>query len=197
VSFSTGGTHRPAPKDDLAGSIEDSDYLAKDGSFTVRVPHAEDSSEYPFMQVKEMAQAGPGGTERYVSFGPAAVCQGIWRLSVSPVPDPSRTPANFDQLLDLLAGRMAGELTAAYTGPLQLVSEGREPVAGRPARQRVYSQACARGGYLTDATATLKHEVFLIDLGRAVAFVWVQSDGSSGSKGALPARAFAESVRLH
>src|SRR5882724_3759617 len=66
----------PAPKL-LKASIDDGIYTAKDKSFTVQVPHAQGSYEYTYMQVKE--QYLDHG-EDYVSFGPAAFNQGIYRV---------------------------------------------------------------------------------------------------------------------
>src|SRR5262245_62348801 len=125
----------PAPKV-LDGSIDDSVYTAEDGSFSVRVPHDEDSSEYTYMQVKEVEQPGSGGAgaEHYVSFGPAAFCQGIWRLQVTPIADPSRTAAVFDQAFDAIARHTMDELAAAYHAPLTLAAEGSDPMAGHAAR---------------------------------------------------------------
>src|SRR5262249_59128402 len=51
----------------LAGSITNDRYTSQDGSFSVALPHRQESSDYASMQVKEMSQEG----DQYVSFGPA------------------------------------------------------------------------------------------------------------------------------
>lgn len=182
----------PASRD-LSGKIENGVYTAEDGSFSVTVPHAPDGYEFRYMQVKELAQPG----DRYVSFGPAAFCQSIWRLVVTPVADHARLEGVFDEAFEMETKQFREQIEAAGRAPLILDSENREPLDGHAARRRIYTQQVPAGVYASNAPATLTHEVLLLDLQRAVIFVWVQRGEDTPAQAGLGLQAFAESVVLH
>lgn len=189
----TGGTVLglfPAPKL-LSGSVDDDVYTAKDGCFTVAVPHTEESSEYTYMTVKEQ-QGGPG--EWYVSFGPAAMDQSIYRIEVARGQDQTVLAANFERAFDAWIEHTRSQVEAAYGGSLALESKSDDPVAGHPARTRKYTQQTEPGKYYSNQSEQLNHEVIALNLGTGAAFVWVQQDG--GVRAGLSAQQFAASVRM-
>jgi hypothetical protein len=68
----------PAPKF-LKGTIKDGVYSAPDNFFSISVPQQEGSNEYRYMQIKERFS----DAEVYLSFGPAAIDQSIFRLDIA------------------------------------------------------------------------------------------------------------------
>jgi len=182
----------PTPKD-LSGSVANDRYTSQDGSFSVALPHPQDSFEYIYMQVKEMAQEGG----LYVSFGPAAYDQTIWRLEVAPAPDPETLASVFDTAFEAEIANYRRQIETAGKAPLQFESEGHDAVAGHPSRQRTFTQVVPAGIMMTDEPATLTHEVLAVDMQHALVFVWVQRPDDAQSHASMSARDFAESVRLN
>jgi len=182
----------PTPKH-LSGSVADDRYTSQDGSFSVALPHPQDSDEYTYMQVKEMVQEGG----LYVSFGPAAFDQTIWRLEVAPAPDPETLASVFDTAFEAEIANYRRQIEAAGKAPLQFESEGHDAVAGHPSRQRTFTQVVPAGIVISDAPATLTHEALAVDMQQALVFVWVQRPEDAHMQGSMSARAFAESVRLN
>jgi len=178
---------------ELSGSIANDRYIAQDGSFSVALPHPEDSHEFVYMQVKEMAQAGG----LYVSFGPAAYDQTIWRLEVAPAPDPETLASVFDTAFEAEIANYRRQIETAGKAPLQFESEGHDAVAGHRSRQRIFTQVVPAGIVMTDEPATLTHEVLAVDMQRALVFVWVQRPDDGHVEGSMSARDFAESVRVN
>ncbi len=190
----TGGTALglfPMPKF-LDGDIEDDVYTGGDGAFRVALPHPEDSYEFTYMQVKE--ESGANG-EWYVSFGPAAFDQSIYRLEIGLARDPATLAANFDRAFEAALEHYRATLEQGYGTPLVLQSESREPVAGHPARSRIYTQVVPAGKYASNSDTGFTHEIFALDLQRGMAIVWVQSPDDRSVKG-LAARDFAASVAI-
>lgn len=190
----TGGTAFglfPMPKF-LDGTIEGGTlYVGGDGAFEVALPHAEGTYEHTYMSVKE--QGMPGGW--YVSFGPAALDQAIYRVEVGLANDPEVLAANFDRTFEAWLQHAGGQLEAGYEAPLVRQSEGREEIGGHPARRVTYTQRVPTGK-LGNVEVALTHEVFGLDLQRGAAFVWVQQSEEVGLRLGLAPREFAASVKL-
>jgi hypothetical protein len=182
----------PASRD-ISGSIANDRYTAQDGSFSVALPHRQDTYEYTYMQVKEMSQEGG----QYVSFGPAAFDQTIWRLEVAPAPDPETLASVFDSAFEAEIANYRRQIEMAGRAPLQFESEGHDAVGGHPSRQRTFTQTVPPGVLTADAPATLTHEVLAVDLAQALVFVWVQRPDDAHASGSMSARTFAESVKLN
>ena len=182
----------PTPKV-ISGSIAGDRYTAEDGSFSVALPHPEDSYEYRYMQVKEMTQQGG----LYVSFGPAAYDQTIWRLEVAPAPDPETLASVFDTAFEAEIANYRHQIETAGKSPLQFESEGNDAVAGHPSRQRTFTQVVPPGIMTTDEPAILTHEVLAVDMHLALVFVWVQRPDEGHVEGSMSARDFAASVKLN
>jgi hypothetical protein len=181
----------PPPKV-LAGSITNDRYISRDGSFSVALPHRQDSFEYAYMQVKEMSSEG----DEYVSFGPSAYDQTIWRLEVAPAPDPEVLASVFDTAFEAEIANYRRQIELAGRSPLQFESESDDAVAGHPSRQRTFTQVVPAGILTGDEPTTLTHEVLAVDMHLALVFVWVQRREDARAKGSLSARDFAESVSL-
>ena len=176
----------PAPRI-LSGSIDDNNvYIAKDKRFTVSVPFAENTDNHMYMKVKE----NYGPTEDYVSFGPGAVDQRIWRVEVV-LPTPGRSI----QALDAVAPQVL-----AATEHLAQQAYGTTPTAGEGQKTMVNGHAA----YVWDLQqsvpsmhATLAHKLYLIDFGSTMATVWVQtpSDNLTDQRALTPEQ-FAESLKV-
>jgi hypothetical protein len=102
--------------------------------------------------------------------------------------------ANFERAFEAWLEHARGQVEAAYGGPLELMSEGHDAVAGHPAHTRKYTQSAPAGRYLSNQGAQLSHEIVGLNLGTGAAFVWVQQDGSY--RAGLSAQDFAASVRM-
>jgi hypothetical protein len=83
----------PAPKI-LKGSIDNNVYTSKDKLFSIAIPHKQGSYEYKYMQVKE--EYTPHND--YVSFGPAAFDQSIFRVNFTMRATPGSLQPGFDDI---------------------------------------------------------------------------------------------------
>lgn len=186
----TGGTLGgllPAPKL-LKGEINNNIYTAKDKSFSIAVPHEHDSYEYKYMQVKE--QYGEGGT--YISFGPAAFDQSIYRFEVG-----IRTPP----IQDMPFKEIALKAVEGYNIQLQkgfgtipeVLGSDQNPVNGRKTYHYTLTQEVPAEKNISNRSVILRHEVYVMDYEEAIAIVWVQIPDTTKQPAMAP-RAFAESV---
>lgn len=188
----TGGTLGgllPTPKF-LKGEIRNDIYTAQDKSFSVRVPHKDGSYEYKYMQVKE--QYGDLGA--YVSFGPAAFDQSIYRIETAKRTSQSK---ELDKAASakIVEGYKAQLQKAFGTAPKE-VSSSQETINGRKAFYWQLTQIIPAGKYLNNKEATFAHDVYVMDLEKGAAIVWIQMPETT-KKPAIEARVFAESVVMY
>ena len=187
----TGGTIGgllPAPKV-LKGEIKDSVYIAQDQSFSVAVPHKEGSYEYKYMQVKE--QYSEHGA--YVSFGPAAFDQNIYRVETAKRITPDSASVKFDDAARQIVENYKAQLQKGYGSAIRETESRQERINGRNARYWNLSQVVPAGRLITNKPATLTHEVYVIDFDKSAAVVWVEFREAARAP-AIASRAFAESV---
>ncbi|MBL3676230.1 MAG: hypothetical protein JKP92_01795 [Alphaproteobacteria bacterium] len=193
---STGGTIGglfPAPKL-LKGQIEGDVYTAPDGAFSVAVPYRQGTEEFTYMSVKE--QYMPGGA--YVSFGPAAFNNSIYRLGVAyrpPGPDSQAVP--FGEAAAGGLQEVIGQLQKGYGAPLVEEDSRPDSIHGRLGHYWRFGQRSPDGRYASGAAVTLTHEAYAVDFGHGVALFWVENPDIPGSHGGMDARTFAESWVLH
>lgn len=179
----------------LDGTIEAGVYTAPDGDFTVRVPHT-DSYEQNWMQAKERSNPG----EFYVSFGPAAFDQTIYRLSVFTEPVPDLPVSELPRLARQGNAGLADQLRATTGEPLELTNEGPTSIGGSSAYRMQYRQPAPAGTVATEP-ARVRHDAWMIKRSDRLYAVWVQSyELQSGppeatNKG-LSASEFADSVKF-
>lgn len=180
----------PAPKI-LKGNISADRYAAPGGTFSVAVPHAAGSYEYRYMQIKEQFE----GQDAYVSFGPAAFDQSVYRLEIARL-DPAMTDAvNLDDVAPQFVATYEQQLQAAYGTDLELVVVQAESVSGRPAWHWEFRQVAPAGKHLSNRDAMLEHHAWVIDFEVGIALAWVQIPEESPVRGLNP-QEFAASVEL-
>lgn len=179
----------PAPKF-LKGSIDNNVYTAQDKRFTVSVPHAQGSYEYRYMQVKE--QYGP--IEDYLSFGPAAVNQSIYRIDLV-TPPPGRSLPDLDTVAPRAVSAVEQQAQAVYGSPAT-AGEGSKIVIGGHNAYHWELKQMVPTGKLANVAVNLVHEVYQIDFGGSMATVWVQSQVGNPTANALTPEQFAESLKL-
>lgn len=192
---STGGTIGglvPAPKI-LQGSIDNNVYTSKGGTFTVAVPHPQGSDEYRYMHVKEQYR----DNETYLSFGPSAVDQSVYRVDLLMRMTPGSMDPSLDQTAPQLLANVEQQAQKAYGGDVTVTSSDKTQVNGREALHWLLKQVAPAGKLVNDAPVTLVHEVYAIDFGYAIATVWVQTETGDPiqGKGMTPAQ-FAASLTL-
>jgi hypothetical protein len=177
---SSGGTLGglvPLPKT-LQGSIVDNVYIAKDGAFRVTSPHQKGSNEYTYMAVKE--KYSPMGD--YVSFGPAAFDQSIYRVNFTGTADVQGIAMPFETAAEKVVASFRGELEKGYGTELIEKEKGTTKANGRSVLSWTYVQSLASHTTILGQTAadTLTHEVIAIDGGNSIAVLWVQTPASCG-----------------
>lgn len=190
----TGGTIGglfPAPKL-LKGEIKNDTYTAQDKSFSVAVPHKNGSYEYTYMQVKE--QYSEYGA--YVSFGPAAFDQSIYRIETAKRVTLGSQDVKFDDAAPKIVEGYKEQLQKGYGTAPQETESRKETINGRKAYFWKLTQVVPTGKYLSNKAATFTHDVYVIDFEKGAAIVWVQVPETT-QKLAMDPRAFAESVAMH
>jgi len=179
----------PAPKF-LKGDIEGNVYTAKDKRFTVSVPHVQGSYEYTYMQVKEQY----GTVEDYLSFGPAAINQSIYRIDFVTAPTGQSLP-DLDTVAPKMLKVVEQEAQGAYGGTITAGDQTKLAIGGHNAYHWELTQTVPKGK-LANVAVDLVHQVYQIDFGRSMATIWVQIEVGNPIAGALTPEQFAESLKL-
>ena len=192
----TGGTILglfPAPKF-IDGSFENNSYVSKDKSFSISLPHKTDSYEYKYMAMKE--QYGEGWA--YVSFGPAAFDQSIYRLHLGKKPEFSNIENPMQQVANVEIENNMYQLEVGYKSKPILVEKKLIQLKGQSAYYVKLSQEVPAGVLISNKSAHLLHEMIGMDYGDTVAFVWIQtmSDSHVGGRPIMSVKEFAESLRF-
>jgi hypothetical protein len=188
----------------LKGEISNNTYTAQDKSFSVRIPHKEGSYEYANMQVKE--QYSEDGI--YVSFGPFAFDQSIYRIDIDKPITPSEQRMTFNDLASISIELFKAQLYQGYgTAPEQKESH-EEIINGRRAYYFKLTQTITGGksgkfvinkeGKMVPEDVSVIHDVYVIGFEeKGVALVGIQNSEIKGHTPGLEPRAFAESVVLY
>ncbi|GMM86979.1 hypothetical protein [Pseudoalteromonas sp. MTN2-4] len=183
---STGGTIGglfPAPKL-LDGKIENNTYFSKDGDFSVSIPHKEDTYEYTYLQVKE--QYGKFGT--YISFGPAAIDQSIYRLEIGKKLSPESKNVDFDTAVESIIANYSKQLELGYKSQPSIIKKEKASVNGF-------------NSYIVELTQklpnqTFTHEVVITDYPTMAAIFWVQKSSIGQNKASINTMQFAKSFKV-
>jgi hypothetical protein len=94
----------------MDGSIDAGRYTAADGSFSVDIPHPDDSFESRNLQIRDGQDTGETGKVSYVIFGPGPTDPAGYHVIVAtPV-----TPVADDRSLAERAGKIASHYIAEY-----------------------------------------------------------------------------------
>lgn len=188
------------------GRIKENVYTAKNNMFSIAVPHKQGTYEYACMAVKEEFRGKDGA---YVSFGPAAFNQGIYRIGLYRIND----TAGLDAVATKLVENYKKQLEASYGTALKILqSDVSDTINGKNTRYWKLSQETPVGVTFNDSkpeilNVTNIHEVFVIDFGSLKALVWVQLPdrdqptpsltATSNLSPGIAARTFAESLIVH
>lgn len=183
----------PAPKF-LKGSIANNIYTSKDKRFAVSIPHDQKSYEYTYMQVKEVY----GDREDYVSFGPAAFDQSIYRVDIMARPVQGAAPLKLDEVAPKLLASAEQQVQKGYDSKPALVESNKTQINGHDAYYWQFKQVVPAGKLNSGNPVTLLHDLYVIDFGSVFATVWVQSPENTpaSDKGITPSQ-FAKSLQLH
>jgi hypothetical protein len=157
----------------LKGTIENDTYRAPDGRFQVGCPQPTNSYEYKYMAVKEVY--GPKGD--YVSFGPAAYDQSIYRVNITGRTDDRGATVPFEEAAEIGVKAFSESLETAHAATLVLQAHGKSVVDGMPALTWTFTQAVPGQG-AHGIAETLTHEVAAVDAGNNIALLWVQTPSS-------------------
>ena len=156
------------PSQSVAGTLKRDRYTSPDGDFSVAVPFVGDY-ERNWMQVKEQRRA----LGQYISFGPAAFNQSIYRLLVWRE-HPGAVRRSLDSAAALIASELTVQLERSYGAPLQLVTDKAANVNGIAARQRRYRQV-ATAGKISNMEVVLQHQLLVLKDGNRIWSAWLQS----------------------
>src|SRR4051812_1858035 len=171
---STGGTIGgllPAPKL-YQGKVEGNRYVAMDGSFSVTLPHEVDSYQYKYMSVKERYT----NVGAYVSFGPAATDQSIFRVDLGKKISPESRTLKLQDLAPQIVASYRKQLEEGYSAPMDEVSQGTATVRQALAltwqyRQHIPSRSTLQG---RTVETIFQHTAYAIESADAAVVLWVQ-----------------------
>lgn len=184
---STGGTIGglfPAPKI-LDGKIENDTYFSKNGHFSVSVPHKDGTYEFTYLQIKE--QYNELGA--YVSFGPAAMDQSIYRLEIGKKLSPESHNVDFSAAVEAVIANYSKQLEYGYKSKPQLIKRDETTING-------YKSVVV---HLTQKVSNqdLDHEVIVTNYPQMAAIFWVQKSSIGSHKASINALEFAQSFKVH
>lgn len=183
----------PAPKI-LKGSIgDDGIYTSMGKTFTVAVPYAQGSDDFRYMHVTEQY----GTPETYVSFGPGAVQQGIYRVDIAMRATPGVMTPSLADVAPKLLENAEDRAEKAYGSRPSVVASDTTPIDGRTTFHWQLKQEVAAGKLVSDAPVILRHDIYAMDFGWAAATVWVQVEEGMPlqGRGMVPEQ-FADSLVL-
>jgi hypothetical protein len=183
---STGGTIGglfPAPKI-LDGKIENDVYFSKNNDFTVSIPHKDGTYEFTYLQIKE--QYNELGT--YISFGPAAFDQSIYRLEIGRKLSPESQEVDFTYAVDTVIANYSKQLESSYKSKSTFIKKNKAIINGFESfvvnlEQNVSNQI-------------LEHEVIVINYPTMAAIFWVQKLSGRAQKATINALEFAQSFKV-
>jgi len=182
----TGGTIGgllPAPKF-TKGKIENSTYYSKGNEFSISIPHKKGSNEYTYMKIKE--QYSDVGA--YVSFGPAAVDQSIYRVEIGRKLSPQSKNISLESFTDSVVSGYIKQLESGYKTKISQVKREKLNINGSPSYYVELSQP--------NKSQPIKHQVYISDLPEVGVIFWVQSSSTGINLATINAIEFAESFKL-
>ncbi len=176
IGLSTGGIIAgllPAPKI-LKGKIKDGIYIAPKKEFKISVPNWNNKSEYQYMKVKERFSK----TGEYLSFGPAAFNQNIYRLEYSRKLSFEGYYIELNTIKALVFKKYIKQIEKAYHAKIELISEDVDLFDARKSYSRIYRQHIpAKKKLFKKIAETLRyHFIDLVDYGSYNLMFWVEVD---------------------
>ena len=196
---STGGTIGglfPAPKF-LKGELESDIYTAQDKSFSVRIPHRIGSYEYKYMQVKE--QYSDHGT--YVSFGPSAFDQRIYRIQIYGIDILKRVMPDIQSVsFDVVAARTLESYKAQLLKGDRTVPEEASPYQETINGRKAFYWRLTQEFINSNNNAYIAHDVYIVSFKKGIAIVGVEvhrPEMRVPRTIIMDPRAFAESVVIY
>jgi hypothetical protein len=183
---STGGTIGglfPAPKI-LDGKIENDIYISKNSDFSVSIPHKDGTYEFTYLQIKE--QYNELGA--YISFGPAAMDQSIYKLEIGKKLSPESHQVNFSDAVDSVVTNYSKQLEYGYNSKPILITKEKAIINGFESYVVQLSQDVSN--------QTLEHEVIVTNYPTMAAIFWVQKPAGRKSKASINALEFSQSFKV-
>lgn len=174
------------------GKIRGNIYTARDKSFSVAVPHKKEGlHEYSDKQIREeLTEYGA-----YVSFGPAAFDESIYRVEI--VKDSvSGVKTDLDDIAPKLIEDYKTQLQKNYASAPRRTKSQQETINGKKAYYWELTQLVPVGKYASNKVITITHDVYILNFEKGAAIVWVLIP-ETAKKAAIDSRAFAESVVIH
>ena len=145
------------------------------------------------MQIKEQYQ----DRDAYVSFGPAAFNQSIYRVEVSVYPENTHAQVSLDDAAPQIINGYAQQLMQGYGTAPETLEEAKTKINGYDAVYRKMTQNIPAGKYMSNSSATFEHFIYVIDYIIGAGIVWVQIPTETHSPDpVLSPIEFAESLKL-
>jgi hypothetical protein len=157
----------------IKGQIQNSIYTAKNNMFSIAIPHKEWSYEYLYMHIKEEFH---DGQTSYVSFGPAAFNQSIYRVGFYRM----ESNESLDKVTEKLVENYSSQLESSYQTKLTIRSAlAKCTINGKDAYYGAFTQQIPSGirliqGKMEPLNMMYRHEVYVIDFAANKAIVRVQ-----------------------
>lgn len=183
---STGGTIGglfPAPKF-LDGKIENDVFISKNNDFSVSIPHKEGTYEFTYLQIKE--QYNELGA--YISFGPAAMDQSIYRLEVGKKLSESSKNVELSAMVDAVITNYSKQLEYGYKSKPTLIKKEKTMINGFESFVVHLTQNLSN--------EVLEHEVIVTNYPTMAAIFWVQTSSRNSPKASINALEFAKSFKV-
>lgn len=182
---STGGTIGgliPAPKF-TKGKIQNNTYTSKDEDFSISIPHKDGTYEFSYMRVKE--QYNEKGA--YISFGPAATDQSIYRLEVGRKLTPQNNDVILEEAVDVFIEDYSTQLESGYRTKPKITHKEKIKINNVDSYVVKLTQQVD--------SITLTHEAIITDYKKFLVGVWVQKSSESFGTSTLDVYKFAESFK--
>ncbi|MFV2060927.1 MAG: hypothetical protein ACC653_09605 [Gammaproteobacteria bacterium] len=158
----------------ISGVVKGDKYIAMDNSFTINLPYKKGSREYELMEIDEFySEKGA-----HVSFGVQGKNSNIFNLEIKAILDEN----TFEQQSAKLLTQYRSDLFLDYRSKPRLLKKYKFKIRGYDAIhwnlfQKISPQQATNLGY-----GLVNHQVFAINLGDKVAFIWVQKTANKANQ---------------
>lgn len=176
----------------LKGEINDNTYTAKNSLFSINIPHENNSYEFKYMKVKEQYDIN----QAYISFGPAAFNQSIYRVEFTLKPSNTTKTVNIDDAAPKVIEAYKKQLFEGYGSELIKKETEKLKINNYDAYYFSFTQNVPAGKYMSNSASIFNHYAYVIDYDIGAAIIWVQVPEDSEGRKALPPLDFAKSLRI-
>jgi len=176
----------------LNGEIKNNTYIAKNNMFTIMIPQENGSYEFKYMKVKEQYEQ----SHAYVSFGPAAFDQSIYRVEFTKKPTHINKTVTIEKAAPAAISPYKKQLLETYGTELIEIESKKLKINNNNAYYWKFTQNIPIGKHMSNSSTIFTHYAYVIDYNIGAGVIWVQIPKDSENRDPIPPLKFAHSLKI-